>query len=299
MESRTFLSHLQKGREPTPNSRILFHPYRHLSTKTSRNIPKTVTLLWWRVLSSWPQVRLWLCQVQGSLPISSSTHWRLGSISQKYSILTSTWRTLMSVPIRYPPMPFYFRLSIILLTPQILWHLPHRRDHFSPSREPLHDHHQLYPTHHTIGPVPCQRPFIWPMDHIVTFSFLSLFSFTWHILLQSDQSQIITPHNWDLTIRFAAHRPCAHFTYRLYFKTFVSTPKKKEVFPQNSDLSSSCLIISLRSIFAPSHLCSISYFQHLSPYRNLVNLHLTPFCTPQYYVRRPFHCSRIAPLRAT
>ena len=30
-------------------------------------------------------------------------------------------------------------------------------------------------THHTISPVPCWRPPIWPMDHIVIFSFLSLF----------------------------------------------------------------------------------------------------------------------------
>ena len=38
------------------------------------------------------------------------------------------------------------------------------------------------------------------------------------------------------------------------FITFVSTPKNKEVFPQNSDLSLSRLIVSLHSVFAPSHL---------------------------------------------
>ena len=51
----------------------------------------------------------------------------------------------MSVPIRYPPMPFYFRLSIIFLTPQILRHLPRWRNFFQPSREPLCNHHRLYP----------------------------------------------------------------------------------------------------------------------------------------------------------
>ena len=43
------------------------------------------------------------------------------------------------------------------------------------------------------------------------------------------------------------------FYLSFVFKTFVSTPKNKEVFPQNSDLSSPCLIVSLRSVFAPSH----------------------------------------------
>ena len=45
---------------------------------------------------------------------------------------------VMSLPIRYSPMAFYFRLSIVFFTPQILRHAPHRCD-------PLHNHHQLYP----------------------------------------------------------------------------------------------------------------------------------------------------------
>ena len=48
-------------------------------------------------------------------------------------------------------------------------------------------------THCTIGPVPRRGPLIWPTDHIITFSFLSLFSFTQHILSWSDQSQIVAP----------------------------------------------------------------------------------------------------------
>ena len=137
------------------------------------------------------------------------------------------------------------------------------------------------------------------MDHVITFSFLSLFSFTRRILSQSDQSQIVTPHDWDLTICFAAHRPCARFTYRLYLRLLYLLQKRRKFFPQNSDLSSSRLIISLRSIFAPSYLHSTLYSQHPSPYHTVANLHLAPFFTPRYYVRRPFHCSRITPLRAT
>ena len=154
-------------------------------------------------------------------------------------------------------------------------------------------------THRTIGPVPHQGPPIWPTDHIVTFSFLSLFSFTQCIPLWPDQSQVIAPRDRDLTICFATPEPCARFTYHLYLKTFVSTPKKKEVFPQNSDLSSFRLIISLCSVFTPLHLCSLLYFWHSSPYRTVLNPCLTPLCTPWYYIRRPFHCSWIAPFRTT
>ena len=137
------------------------------------------------------------------------------------------------------------------------------------------------------------------MDHIVTFSFLSLFSFTRCILLWPNQSQIITPCNRDLTICFAAHEPCACFTYCLYLRLLYLLQKRRKFFPQNSDLSSSHLIVSFHSVFAPLYLCSTLYSQHPSPYRTVVNLHLAPFRTPRYYVRRPFHCSRIAPLRAT
>ena len=49
-------------------------------------------------------------------------------------------------------------------------------------------------------------------------------------------------------------RTLCSFYLSFVFKTFVSTPKKKEVFPQNSDLSSLCLIVSLRSVFASLHL---------------------------------------------
>ena len=56
------------------------------------------------------------------------------------------------------------------------------------------------------------------------------------------------------------------FYLSFVFKTSVSTPKKKEVFPQNSDLSSLCLIVSFRSIFAPLHLCTFALLRTPTPF---------------------------------
>ena len=64
-------------------------------------------------------------------------------------------------------------------------------------------------------------------------------------------------------------RTLCSFYLSFVFKTFVSTSKKKEVFPQDSDLSSSHLIISLCSIFAPSHLRTFApslYLVLLTPF---------------------------------
>ena len=87
-------------------------------------------------------------------------------------------------------------------------------------------------THCTISPVPHQRPPIWPTDHVVIFSFLSLFSFTWCILLQPNQSQVIAPCGQDLTIHFSAHEPCAHFTYHLYLRLLYLLRKRRKFFPR-------------------------------------------------------------------
>ena len=57
---------------------------------------------------------------------------------------------------------------------------------------------------------------------------------------------------------FCHTRTLCSFYLSFVFKTFVSTPKKKEVFPQNSDLSLSCLIVSPHSIFTPLHLCTFA-----------------------------------------
>ena len=112
------------------------------------------------------------CQVQ-NIYHDQSFSW---FFCMRWQCLNQPSWALMSLPIRYSPMVFYFRLSIIFLTPQVLRHLLRRRDLLQPSREPLHSPPTIPYTHCTIGPVPCRRPLIWPTDHIVTFPFLSLFS---------------------------------------------------------------------------------------------------------------------------
>ena len=100
-------------------------------------------------------------------------------------------------------------------------------------------------TNHTISPVPHQRPPIWPTDHVAIFSFLSLFSFTQHVLLWPGRSQVITLCDWDLTICFAAHEPCACFTYHLYLRLLYLLQKRRKFFPRTQTwvhfVSSFCL----------------------------------------------------------
>ena len=201
----------------------------------------------------------------------------------------------MSLPIRYSPMAFYFWLSIIFHTPQVLRHLPHRCDLL----RPLCDRHWLYPipiapsARYHIGDLPYNLRTTW-----LHFPFLVFSPYPTHSFVV-----------WPITDRRTARSGPYHvfrctqtlclFYLLFVFKTFVSTPKKKEAFPQNSDLSLSCLIVPLCSVFAPLHLRSISHSRHPSPYRTIPNLPLVLLRTPWYYVRRPFHCSRIAPLRTT
>ena len=68
-------------------------------------------------------------------------------------------------------------------------------------------------THRTISPVPHQRPFIWPMDHIITFSFLSLFSFTRRIPSWPDQSRGLAPHSQALSIASPYARILVYHSY--------------------------------------------------------------------------------------
>ena len=94
------------------------------------------------------------------------------TIKRKLGFNTIHSDAVMGLPIRYPPVASYFWLSIIFLTLQILRHPPCWHNLLRPSC----DHHRLYPIPHcTIGPVPHRRPPIWPTDHVVIFSFLSLF----------------------------------------------------------------------------------------------------------------------------
>ena len=136
---------------------------------------------------------------------------------------------VMSLPIRYSPMTSYFRLFIIFLTPQILQHAPHQCNLPWPSC----DHHRLYPI--PIAPSVQYHIRDLPYDLCTTlciFSFLSLFSFTWHILLWPGQSQVTTPHDQDLTICFTTHKPCAHFTYHLYLRLWYLLQKRRKFFPR-------------------------------------------------------------------
>ena len=186
----------------------------------------------------------------------------------------------MSLPIRYPPMASYFRLSIIFLTPQIFRHLPHRHDLLRPSREPLHDRHRLYP----IPITPSVRYHVGDLSYdlwttSLHFPFLVFSPYP----TQSFAARPIADRH---TARSGPYHTLRHtrtlcsFYLSFVFKTFVSTPKNKEVFPQNSDLSSSRLIVSLCSVLAPSHLHIISYFRNPSPYRTVPNPHLVPLRTP-------------------
>ena len=94
---------------------------------------------------------------------------------------------------------------------------------------PSCDHHQLYPI--PIAPSVQYHIRDLPYDLWTTlfiFSFLSLFSFTQCILSRPNQSQVIVPCGQDLTIRFAAHKPCARFTYRLYLRLLYLLRKTKK-----------------------------------------------------------------------
>ena len=115
-------------------------------------------------------------------------------------------------------------------------------------------------THHTISLVPHRRPPIWPMDHVVIFPFLSLFSFTQCILSQRNQSQVMALHGQDLTICFTTLAPCAHFTYRLYLRLCIYSEKEGS-FPQNSNLVLSFHLTPSRTfiLFCTSDvLCTIA-----------------------------------------
>ena len=178
----------------------------------------------------------------------------------------------MSLPIRYPPMASYFRLSIIFLTPQILRHLPLRHDLLWP----LRDHHWLYPI--PIDPVPRWRPPIWPTDHIVTFSFLSLFSFTQCILSWPDRSQVVTPCDQDLTIHFTTHEPCACFTYCLYLRLLYLLRKRRRFSPEL------WLKFILSHRFASLHLHTFAPLLYLVLLTPFALLHHTepPSCTTSH-----------------
>ena len=201
----------------------------------------------------------------------------------------------MSLPIRYSPMASYFWLSIIFLTPQVLRHAPRWRDLLWHLHKPSHNHQWLYPI-----------PIDWPGTTLETshmthgpccyISFLSLFLFTWHVLPQPNQSQVIAPCGWDFTICFTTHRLCAHFTYHLYLRLLYLLQKRRNFSPELR------LKFILSHHFAFLHLVPSPYFA-LPTYFTLshcpkpsshttshsLNLHqetisLLPNCTPQNHI---------------
>ena len=191
----------------------------------------------------------------------------------------------MSLPIRYSPMAFYFWLSIVFLTPQVLQH-----DLF----RPLRDRHRLYP----IPIAPSARYHVGDLSYdlqttLLHFPFLVFSPYPTHSFMVRPIADHCTARSGPYHM-FRRTRTLCSFYLLFVFKTFVSTPKKKEVFPPELRLK---FILShhfapLRlCTFALSHLRSISHFQNPSPYHTVPNLHLTPLCTPWYYIRRPFHCS--------
>ena len=139
----------------------------------------------------------------------------------------------MSLHIRYSPMAFYFRLSIISLTLQILQHAPHRRDLPRPLCQPLHDHHRLYPI--PITPLAWYHIGDLPYDLWTT---LLYFPFLVSFLLPDVSCHGLADHksialcDRDLTIHFTAHKPCAHFTYCLYLRLLYLLQKTRKFFPR-------------------------------------------------------------------
>ena len=92
------------------------------------------------------------------------------------------------------------------------------------------------------------------------------------------------------------HTNLVLFYLSFVFKTFVSTLKMKEVFPQNSDLSLFRLIVLPHSVL---HLHPILHFWLTLHSCTILNPCFAVLCTPWCYIRRPFHCSWTAHLRAT
>ena len=155
----------------------------------------------------------------------------------------------MSLPIRYSPMAFYFWVSIIFLTLQVLWHLLHRRDLLRPS----HDCHWLYP----IPIAPSARYHVGDLSYDLQttslhFPFLIFSPYPTH-------SFAVRPIADCRTARLGPYHTLCHawtlcsFYLSFVFKTFVSTLKKNEVFPPELRLK-----FALSHCFAPLRLCTFA-----------------------------------------
>ena len=80
----------------------------------------------------------------------------------------------------------------------------------------------------------------------------------------------------DLTIRFATHEPCAHFTYHLYLRPLYLLRKRRKFSPElRLKFVSSRLIVSLCFAFAP-----LLYLVLLTPFALLRHTEPSPRTTP-------------------
>ena len=183
----------------------------------------------------------------------------------------------MSLPIRYSPMAFYLLFSL------------HRRSSdiycadatFSDLRTNLCDRYRLYP----IPIAPSVRYHVGDLSYdLQTTSLHFPFLAFSPDLTHSSTVQPIAEHRTARSGPYHTLRrtqTLCSFYLSFVFKTFVSTPKKKEVFPQNSDLSSSRLIVPLRSVFAPLHLCTFALSHtsetlcRIAPSRTSISHHFT------------------------
>ena len=87
----------------------------------------------------------WWCLANFLPPVLTFWTSPLSKPNATFHVTLSLTSPMMSLPIRYSPMPVYFWLSIIFLTPQILQHLPRQHDLSQLSCEPSCDHHWLCP----------------------------------------------------------------------------------------------------------------------------------------------------------
>ena len=198
------------------------------------------------------------------------------SQGQSIMLMTQSWLgALMGLPIRYLPMASYFWLSIIFLTPQILWHLLRRHDLFWL----LCNHHRLYPI--PIAPLAWYHIGDLPYDLWTTLLFFTFFVY----LMCPVVAQPITSHctMWSGPYHMCHHtRTLCSFYLSFVFKTFVSTPKKKGSFPPEfrPKFVSSHRFASLRlRTFTPSHLRTFvpshtsETLRHIAPSQTSVSHH--------------------------
>ena len=151
---------------------------------------------------------------------------------------------LMSLPIRYSSMAFCFWLSIIFHAPQVLRHLLHRRNLLQPSCEPSRDRHWLYPI--PITPLVQYHVGDLPYDLQTTslhFPFLVFSPYPTHSYAVRPIADRRTAWSGPYHTLRRTQTLCS-FYLLFVFKTFVSTPKNKEVFPRTQTyVSSSRLIV--------------------------------------------------------